>query len=289
MTVGMQGLGFAEIAYQNALTYARDRRQSKAPAPRPDGDKAADPIVYQPEVKRMLLTMRSQIEGARALAVYTAMQADVMEKSDDAETAANAGNVVALLTPVIKSFFTELGMQVTLAAQQIYGGHGFIREHGMEQLVRDCRITSIYEGTNEVQALDLVSRKLSGATGEMADRLLAECLAYTQQHGNTAATTAVQNLIDATAWIRERQANQDAAVRGAATQYLRLFALAMIAYMWARIVAASQHKDGSFYETRRKLARFYFERILPETGALLASITQGDGALTEFEVSDFGD
>lgn len=289
LTVGMQGLGFSEIAYQNALAYAQDRHQSKAPAPRPDASKAADPIVYQPEVKRQLLSMRAQIEGARALAVYTAMHADIMEKSGDKKAAAHARNLVALLTPVIKAFFTDLGVSCTLSAQQIYGGHGYIREHGMEQLVRDCRITPIYEGTNEVQALDLVSRKLTGDTGEFADRFLAEWLAFVQQNDDAAATAAMQHLIDATTWLRERHESNDAAVRGAATQYLRLFALAIIGCMWTRIVAETKGKDGRFYSSKRKVARFYRDRILPETASLLAAITGGDAALADFEVADFNE
>jgi hypothetical protein len=289
MTVGMQGLGFSEIAYQNALAYALDRRQSTAPAPRPDESKAADPIVYQPEIKRQLLTMRAQIEGARALAVYAALHADIMEKSEDDATAADAGNTVALLTPVIKSFFSDLGMSSTLSAQQIYGGHGYVREHGMEQLVRDCRITPIYEGTNEVQALDLVSRKLTGSTGEFADRFLADWLAFAQEHGDTDAEAAMQRLIEATAWLRDRHVANDAAVRGAATQYLRLFALAIIGCMWTQTIVAIQGKSGSFYDAKRKVADFYAQQLLPETASLLQTITGGAGALAEFDVSDFGD
>ena len=289
MTVAMQGLGFAEIAYQNALAYALDRRQSKAPEPRPDDSKAADPIAYQPDVKRQLLAIRAQVEGSRALAVYGALHADIMEKSDDAAVAADAENTVALLTPVVKAFFTDLGMSSTLSAQQIFGGHGYIREHGMEQLVRDCRITPIYEGTNEIQALDLVSRKLTGSSGEFAEKFMAEWLAYAEQNGDTNAAAAMQDLITATTWIRERHATDDAAVRGAATQYLRLFALAIIGCMWTRSVVAAQGKDGEFYETKRKVARFYSEQLLPETASLLQTIIGGSNALADFEVSDFGD
>ncbi|MGI9221349.1 MAG: acyl-CoA dehydrogenase, partial [Woeseiaceae bacterium] len=287
MTVGMQGLGFSEIAYQNALAYALDRNQSKAPAPRPDDSKAADPIVYQPEMKRQLLTMRAQIEGARALAIYAAMHADIMEKSEDADAAAEARETVALLTPVIKAFFTDLGMQCTNSAVQIYGGHGYIREHGIEQLTRDCRITPIYEGTNEVQALDLVSRKLTGATGEFADRFLAEWLAYANEQDAPEVAAAVQRVIDATAWIRERHESDDAAVRGVASQYLRLFALAIIGCMWVKTLEATQGKNAKFYDAKLKVARFYIDQILPETTSLLATITDGRDALADFEVADF--
>ena len=289
MTVAMQGLGFADIAYQNALAYALDRRQSKAPAPRPDDSKAADPIVYQPDVKRQLLTIRAQVEGSRALAVYGALHADIMEKSDDAAAAANARNTVALLTPVVKAFFTDLGMSSTLSAQQIFGGHGYIREYGMEQLVRDCRITTIYEGTNEVQALDLVSRKLTGSAGEFADKFMAEWLAYAEQHEDASAAAAMRDLIAATTWIRARHDTDEAAVRGAATQYLRLFALAIIGCMWTKTVVATQGKDGEFYEAKRKVASFYAEQLLPETASLLQTITNGSDALANFEVADFGE
>jgi len=286
MTVAMQGLGFSDIAYQNALAYALDRTQSKAPAPRPDDSKAADPIAYQPEIKRQLLTIRSQVEGSRALAVYSVLHADIMEKSEDAAVAADAKNLVALMTPVMKSFFTDLGMSSTLSAQQIFGGHGFIAEHGMEQLVRDCRITPIYEGTNEVQALDLATRKLNGSTGEFADRFFAEWLAYAEEQNAGEVAAAVQRLIDATAWIREAD---DAAVRGAATHYLRLFALTIIGCMWAKSLAAMQDKSGSFYDVKRKVARFYCEQLLPETASLFSTVTGGHSALADFEVADFED
>ena len=287
MTVAMQGLGFAEIAYQNALAYAQDRLQSKAPAPRPDDSKAADPIVYQPEMKRQLLKMRAQVEGSRALAVYSVLHADIMEKAEDEATAADARHLVALMTPIMKSFFSDLGMEATLSAQQVYGGHGYVAEYGMEQLVRDCRITQIYEGTNEVQALDLVSRKLTGATGEFAVRFLDEWLAYVKDQGATEVATSMQHLIDATSWIRERHESDDAAVRGVATQYLRLFSLAMIGCMWVKSLDAAQGKAGSFYDVKRKVARFYFDQLLPETSSLLATITGGGDALASFEVSDF--
>jgi butyryl-CoA dehydrogenase len=294
LTVGMQGLGFSEIAYQNALAYALDRAQSKAPAPRPDDSKAADPIAYQPEIKRQLLSIRSQVEGARALAVFTGVYADIMEKSEDDSIATNAANTVALLTPVIKSFCTDLALSSTLSAQQVFGGHGYIREHGMEQLVRDCRITQIYEGTNEVQALDLVSRKLTGKSGEFADRFLAGWQTYlNEQQGDDVAAIsqpaedALQELIEATNWIRARHESNDAAVRGAATQYLRLFALTIIGCLWAQIVVSMRDKDGAFYDTKRKVARFYAQQVLPETTSLLKSICSGDDALADFEVADF--
>ena len=294
MTVGLQGLGLSEIAYQNARDYAQERTQSKAPAPRPDDSKPADPIIYQPEMQRQLLTIRSQVEGARALSVFTGLHVDIMERSADEAAAADAENTVALLTPVIKAHFSDLGMSSTLSAQQIYGGHGYVREHGMEQLVRDCRIAPIYEGTNEVQAIDLVARKITGKTGEFADRFLASWQEFLREHEDDEkvaaivgpAAVALECLIDTTRWLREKVQSDDATARGAASQYLRLFALTIIACMWSQIIVSIRDKEGSFYDIKRKLARFYMQQVLPETSALAATIIQGADALADFEVSD---
>jgi alkylation response protein AidB-like acyl-CoA dehydrogenase len=293
ITVGLQGLGLSDIALQNALEYAQERRQSKAPAPRPDEGAAADPIVYQPEMKRQLLTIRSQVEGARALSVFAGLNVDIMERSLDAEAAKIAELTVALLTPVIKAHFSDLGMSSTLSAQQIYGGHGYVREHGMEQLVRDARIAPIYEGTNEVQALDLVARKVTGRMTEFANQFLAGWLAYLEgsQAGDIAAASreAMQRLIEVTQWLQARaEAGEDAAMRGAATQYLRLFALTIIGALWTQIIDSIADKQGEFYDVKRKLAKFYMQQVLPETAYLAGVIVAGSDALAEFDVADFG-
>jgi hypothetical protein len=293
VTIGIQGLGFAEIACQNALAYAKERLQSKAPAPRPNEGKPADPIVFQPEIKRKLLSMRSQIEGGRALAVFAAFHADVMESSADGQQKVEATHMVALLTPIVKSFLSDLGVASSLAAQQVLGGHGYVREHGMEQLVRDSRITQIYEGTNEIQAADLVLRKLTGSTGEFADRLLARWQEFLdgQTESDDAGTfiapasAALALLIDATTWIR---AADNAAARGAACDYQRLFALTSIACLWSQIIVAIRDKDGEFYATKRKTARFYMQQVLPEVNALHEIITNGADSLAAFDVDDFG-
>ena len=295
LTVGMQGLGFAEIAYQNALNYAQERRQSKAPGKRPDPDKAADPIIYQPEIQRQLLRMRSQVEGARALAVLAGLNVDIMEKSTDEAAVADASAAVALLTPVVKAYFSDLGMDSTLSAQQIYGGHGYVWDHGMEQLPRDCRITQIYEGTNEVQALDLVSRKITGSTGEFADRFLAGWQSFLGEHaGDDAvadfvapASAALEQLLELTAAVRQQLESDQAAARGAATGYLQVFALTLIACLWAQIAVVIRDKDGAFYDTKRKVARFYMQQVLPETTSLADIIVNGGDALTDFSVADF--
>ena len=293
LTIGVQGVGFADIAYQNAVHYARERLQSRAPAPRPNESKAADPIIYQPEIKRQLLSIRSQIEGTRALIVYAGFHVDVMEKSTDAEAQANAEDTVALLTPVLKAFATDLGMESTLSAQQVFGGHGYVSEHGMEQLVRDCRITQIYEGTNEVQAGDLVFRKLSGRTGEFAGRFFAnwrQMLNDNSTHDDMNAYVdptleALVKLVDATAWIQERMQSDPGMVSGAATDYLRLFALSIIACVWVDIIASLRDKQGDFFDAKRDTALFYMQHVLPETAAIHSVITSGSESLAEFDVN----
>ncbi|MCH7537608.1 MAG: acyl-CoA dehydrogenase C-terminal domain-containing protein [Proteobacteria bacterium] len=295
LTIGIQGLGFADIAYQNAVHYARERLQSRAPAPRPDDSKAADPIIYQPEIKRQLLSIRSQIEGTRALIVYAGFHVDVMEKSKDAVTQADAADTVALLTPVLKAFATDLGMECTLSAQQVFGGHGYVSEHGMEQLVRDCRITQIYEGTNEVQAGDLVFRKLSGRIGEFAGRFFAnwrQMLNDNSAHDDMNAYVsptleALEKLVDATAWTQERMQSDPGMASGAATNYLRLFALSIIACIWTDIIASLRDKQGDFFDAKRDTALFYMQHVLPETAALHAVITNGSESLAEFDVNAF--
>jgi alkylation response protein AidB-like acyl-CoA dehydrogenase len=292
LTVGVQGLGLADIACQNAIAYANERLQSRAPAPRPSEGKAADPIIYQPEIKRKLLELRSQIEGGRALVVFAAYHADVMDKSSDIQEKESSANTVALLTPVIKSYLSDLGVTGSLSAQQVYGGHGYVSEHGMEQLVRDARITQIYEGTNEVQAADLVFRKLTGKTGQFADSLFEDWQRFLEDQSDSddaavyvePALSALKTLKDATAWIRQAD---DAAASGAAFDYQRLFALTTIACLWAQIIASIREKQGDFYDTKRKTARFYMRQVLPEAAALHEIITQGADSLREFDVQDF--
>jgi butyryl-CoA dehydrogenase len=296
IAVGIQGLGVAEIAYQNALEYARERTQSKAPPPRPDDSKAADPIIYQPDIKRKLLKIRAQVEGARALAVFAGFHADVMVKSQDPERQQEADDFVALLTPVIKSFLSDLGVASAIEAQQVYGGHGYVREHGMEQLVRDCRITQIYEGTNEVQAVDLVKRKLTMHDGRLVDRFFARWDAFFQLHAGREslapyvgpAGDAFGLLKEATAQARRYLASNEAAAMGAATDYQRLFGLVTIGCFWAEIIALIESGDSAFHETKRRLAQIYMQQVLPEALGLHETIMNGAEALTAFEVERFG-
>jgi alkylation response protein AidB-like acyl-CoA dehydrogenase len=297
LAIGLQGLGFAEIAYQNAREYALERSQSKAPAPRPDDSKPADPIIYQPEIMRMLMNIRSQVEGGRALAVLACHHVDVMERSPDEETKADAADLVALLTPVVKSYLTELAINSTYSAQQVYGGHGYVREHGMEQLFRDARITPIYEGTNEIHAIDLVARKMTGRVGERADRLFDSwqaMLADNREQNDVSeivgsVESALSELQEATDWIRNKLESDEAAARGAASCYLRMFALTAIGCLWVDVLVSIRGKTGAFYESKRKTARFFAQQVLPETGSLFRVVTSGAESLANFSVEDFSD
>ncbi|MFT5139903.1 MAG: alkylation response protein AidB-like acyl-CoA dehydrogenase [Lysobacterales bacterium] len=292
ITVGIQGLGFAEIAYQNAVSYAMERSQSKAPPPRPDSSKASDLIILQPDIQRKLLTMRSQIEGGRALAVYAAYQTDVMEKATDTEQKQAAEDVVALLTPIVKSYLSDLGVSSTLEAQQVFGGHGYIREHGMEQLVRDSRIATIYEGTNEVQAADLVLRKLSANNGRIVEVFFADLKGMLSDQESQSefvgpAMAALENLVQVTVWMQEKLLKDIAAVSGAATLYQRMFALTVVACLWADIIRTIDGKEGDFFETKRKLARFYMQNVLPEAESLGRAVTLGADSLADFDIRLF--
>ncbi len=185
-------------------------------------------------------------------------------------------------------------MSSTLSAQQIYGGHGYVREHGMEQLVRDCRIAPIYEGTNEVQAIDLVARKLTGKTGAFADRFLNDWQKFLAEHASDEnlaalvgpAATALQTLIETTSWVRDKLQSDEATARGAASQYLRLFALTIIACFWVQVIASIGDKSDAFYDMKRKVAHFYMQQVLPETAAIATTIVNGSESLANISVDE---
>ena len=288
IAVGIQGLGVAEVAYQNAVAYARDRAQSKAPGDRPDPTKMADPIIYQPDIQRKLLKIRAQVEGARAMFTFAGFQADVEARSEDAAAVEAAQDYVAILTPVIKSYLSDLGLHSAIDAQQVFGGHGYVREYGMEQLVRDCRITQIYEGTNEVQAVDLVRRKLLQADGRLVRRLFdrwAQLFASLEEDDRmqwvlSPTRQALERLQAATHWLVETSAESDALVLASATDYQRQFALTSVACFWLEICAVIRDRDDEFAREKRALARVYLDQVLPETLSLHQQVINGAEAVT---------
>ncbi|MFP5500602.1 MAG: acyl-CoA dehydrogenase C-terminal domain-containing protein [Gammaproteobacteria bacterium] len=285
--VGIQGLASGERSYQNAIEYARDRLQSRSPTGPKAKDKVADPIIVHPDVRRMLLTMKASNEGGRAFSTYVAMQLDTAKFSEDATARKRADDLVALLTPVAKAFLTDLGLETTVHGQQVFGGHGYIREWGQEQLVRDVRITQIYEGTNGIQALDLVGRKIVGSGGAFYKLFADEIRHFTTTAGAELAEftkpldAAVDDLDELTAWLLDRAKSNPNEIGAASVEYLHAFGYMAYAYMWALMAKAALGKEAQedFYASKLGTARFYFARLLPRIASLSASVKAGSESL----------
>jgi butyryl-CoA dehydrogenase len=301
LMVGLHGLSQAEASYQGAVAYARQRLQGRSLSGAKHPDKPADPIIVHTDVRRMLLTMRANVEGCRALGAWVAAAVDRAARTTDPSEQQDAEDLIALLTPVIKALFTDLGTETTNLGVQVFGGYGFIRDYGMEQFVRDVRITQIYEGTNGVQALDLVGRKLPAYGGRLLRSFfhpVAALIEARQSDDRLAAfvqplAKALQHLQQATGHIAQRgRANPDEA-GAAATEYLRLFGLVALAYMWVHAVEVALPKvgtpedDDGFYRAKLGTARFFLERILPHTSALFAAIMAGGDSIMSFDEAAF--
>jgi len=299
LAVGIQGLGLAETAYQGARDYAKERLQGRALAGAKFPGKPADPIIVHPDVRRMLLTMRAYTEGARALAYWVGIQLDVAAKHPDAAARQEADDLVALMTPIVKAFLTDSGFDVANLGMQVFGGHGYIRENGMEQLSRDARIAQLYEGTNGIQALDLVGRKLGIGTGRLLRRFFHPVQAFieeTQGEPPMAEFTlpllkAFARLQQTTAWVAQQGLKDPEEAGAAASDYLRLFALVAIAYMWARMARIALDKqdgdDAEFYRAKLATARFYMTRLLPQHTAHAAALMAGKAPLMALEAAAF--
>ena len=293
--VGIQGLALGERSYQSAIEYARERIQSRAPTGPVAKDKAADPIIVHPDVRRMLLTMKALNEGGRAFSSYVAMQLDTAKYSEDKDTAKRADELVALLTPVAKAFLTDMALETTVHGQQIFGGHGFIREWGQEQLVRDCRITQIYEGTNGIQSLDLMGRKIVGSGGSYYKHFADEIKAFVASADASLAeftkplAAAVQNLDELTAWVLDRAKSNPNEIGAASVEYLQVFGYTAYAYMWALMARAALGKEAQdeFYASKLGTARFYFARLLPRIHSLSTSVKAGSESLYLLDAAQF--
>ncbi|AYG43138.1 acyl-CoA dehydrogenase [Pseudomonas sp. Leaf58] len=293
--VGIQGLASAERSYQNAVEYARDRLQSRAPSGPQAKDKAADPIIVHPDVRRMLLTMKAQIEGGRAFSTYVAMQLDSAKYSEDASVRKRSEELVALLTPVAKAFLTDLGLECTVHGQQVFGGHGYIREWGQEQLVRDVRITQIYEGTNGIQALDLMGRKVVASGGAYYRLFADEIRQFIASAGSELddfakpLAASLDQLDGLTEWVLEQAKGNPNEIGAASVEYLHAFGYVAYAYMWALMARAAQAGEGdqAFYAGKLGTARFYFARLLPRLNSLVASVKAGSESLYLLDAGQF--
>jgi len=293
--VGVQGLALSEVAYQNAAIYARERLQGRSISGVKYPDRPADPIIVHPDIRRTLMSIRAFNEAARALVLWTALKGDVAHRSEDDKERQSADDHMGLLTPVIKGVLTDYGFSNAVMAQQVYGGHGYIVEHGMEQFVRDARIAQIYEGANGIQALDLVGRKLGKDGGRALMAFFNEVQAYIKDNSANEQMkgfvgplgAALGHLQQASMWFMQNaMAKPDNAGAGA-TDYMHLFGLVALGYMWCKIADAAIAKlpkaNGSAprYSAKLVTARFFMERMLPETATRLARIQSGAASTME--------
>lgn len=288
VVVGIQALGTAQWAYQNAVAYARERIQSRSPSGAQYPQQEADPLLVHPDVRRMLLTAKAYNEGGRAFYVYVAQWLDTAKYTDDADLRSRAQNRVALLTPVAKAFISDMAFESAVACQQVFGGHGYIREWGQEQFVRDIRITQIYEGTNGIQAMDLMGRKTVATDGALLAEYLTEIHDFITTNATTLAqlsladslNAAVNTLDDITHELIARAAANPCDVGAAAVEYLHLLGHVSYAYLWAKMACVAQTGEASeFLDGKIKTAQFYFAHLLPRIEGLTASLKQGSGTL----------
>jgi alkylation response protein AidB-like acyl-CoA dehydrogenase len=296
--VGMQGLGLTEVAYQNAAAYAKERIQMRSLSGVKAPDKPADPIIVHADVRRMLLTARAYAEGGRALAMWTTLQLDKEIAATDDEERKDAADLVALVTPIVKAFLTDNAWISTSHCMQVFGGHGYIVESGMEQFVRDARINMIYEGTNAIQSLDLLGRKVLADNGAKLKKFGAIVQAFIEEEGTN---EAMQEFVDPLADLGDKVTkltteigmkafkNPDE-VGAAAVDYLRVCGHLVFAYFWARMAKLALAKLDSgdpFYKAKLATARFYFARLLPETAALIRSARAGAKSVMDVEEALF--
>lgn len=299
LAVGMQGIGLAETAYQSAVAYARERLQGRSLSGPKFPDKPADPIIVHPGVRKKLLAIRAYNESARALALSVGISVDVAAKHPDPARRAEADEFVSLMTPIIKALFTDCGFEATNLGLQVFGGFGYIRDSGMEQLVRDARIGLIYEGTNGIQALDLVARKAPHRSGRLLRRFFHPASQFIEQRaGNSQLREFVGPLAKVFAELQEatfglaKEGLRDREELGAAAEdYLRMFGLVVLAYMWAEMAKVATDKLGdskdAFYQAKLATARLYMRRLLPQVSALRVAIRSGSAPIMEFRENWF--
>ena len=298
---GIQGLGMASAAYQAAVSFARERLQGRSLGGAKYPDKPADPIMVHPDVRRMLLRSKALIEGARALGLDTGVALELELHHPDAAVREKAGYQVALMTPIIKAFFTDIGFEIANLGMQVHGGAGYVRDTGVEQFARDVRITQIYEGTNGIQALDLVGRKLTANAGENLKVFFEPIEALIAEHRDQAELAefieplaeASKRLQATTQWVYQHMSQDPLEAGAASSDYLRQFALTALAFVWARQAAIARQRleagqgRAAFYRAKLDTARFYMTRILPETVSLDLQIRAGAAPIMDPEDGEF--
>ena len=296
--VGMQGLSQAVVAYENAVTYAKDRLQGRAVTGAKNPDGPADPLIVHPDIRRSLMDQKSFVEGARAFGLWSASLIDRAHRNDDAV----ADGLVSLMTPVVKGFLTDQGYDMTVLAQQIYGGHGYIEEWGMSQFTRDARITMIYEGANGVQALDLVGRKLAAGGGKPAMAFFEEIKSFIKEHGEDEdlksgfldpLKTASKQFQEAAMFFMQNGVKNPNEALAGSYDFMHLFGHVCLGYMWARMAVAAKKAladgagDSAFYETKLTTGRYYMARRLPACAMHVARITSGADPVMALDEANF--
>ena len=290
IVVGIQGLGISEIAYQNSLSYAKERKQGKANNTK--SQNGADFIIDHADIRRSLLNMKSIIEGERALCFWLSQQTEVSLNHSDENVKQEASDFVSLMTPVVKSMFTDMGMEITSEAMQIHGGYGFTKDLGIEQLYRDNRITPIYEGTNSVQAADLVFRKLVTKNGDIIDKYLKLIKEETniKDEKIQSFTKQLDHYLDMlnkfTHWIKEKLKDSKDDVSAACNDYLKVLGLVATAHAWIKVLEVSfkdYENNKDFYEDKIQTANFYFNRVLPRAESHFKSAVTGSNYIMDFK------
>ena len=302
--VAVQGISQAEVAYQNAVAYCKDRVQGRSLRGAKFPDKPADPIIVHPDIRRMLMTSRVFMEGSRALACWAGLMVDVTRKHPEEETRRKAEDLLGLLTPVMKAYFTDMGFNAANLCLQCFGGHGYIAEWGMEQFVRDARIAQIYEGANGIQALDLIGRKLPANKGRAIQLLFAVIGEFCEKYEDNAAlspfvkplTEALERLVEATQWLMQHAISNPDNGGAVSMDYLYMMALVTLGYQWAQVARVCENQlsnpdddsfDRAFYQHKLVCAEFFMERMLPETMAHLAKLQAGADSLMTLPADAF--
>ncbi len=298
--VGVQGIAIAEVAYQNAAIYAKERLVGRSLTGPKAPDKPADPLIVHPDVRRMLMFARVAAEGGRALATFISLNLGIASSGRSDAERQEASDFADLLTPVIKAFCTDMGFDAANAAMQVFGGHGYVRDHGMEQFVRDARINQTYEGANGVQALDLVGRKLGRNGGRAPFALFKRINDFIAAETGDAMKPFVEPLKtglartqDATMWLAQNGLKNPDNAGAASVDYLRMFGLTVIGWLWARQAKAAMTKlaakpaNAAFYEAKLASARFWMERLMPDTASLSERIKAGADGLMTLDAANF--